>query len=176
MDAQAHGRPSRSGYCYPRKAIESRKSTGTVIHTYEIDQKQTLRRNNNKIFVVVPVSSELSVRERKVRAKTFLLAISEDEGMTFSFMDGDSLRDNQARMSIVPDLPQDLPLPSTDGFLLAKFVRSTSLAHRLPPPGIKRAMPVLQVAPEQSMDPALPGSWLRCNRADAPRQWPHHRC
>jgi hypothetical protein len=62
-------------------------------------------------YVVVPYETELKVLGSKTTAKSFLLAISEDAGKTWTFVDGAGLRDPAKRKRLLPNLPDSLRLP-----------------------------------------------------------------
>lgn len=44
-------------------------------------------------------------------AKSYLLAISSDQGKTWTFMDGGNLVDPKMREKLVPNFPEKLKLP-----------------------------------------------------------------
>ena len=67
-------------------------------------------RSNGKLFSVVPTSLTMAAPDVRITQRSFMLAISTDEGNAWTFLSGSQLT-KEIRAQIIPDLPPDLKLP-----------------------------------------------------------------
>ena len=94
------------------KALEPLKTQGISIANYTVSSEIVVRQVGQKIFAVLPTTLDLRYPGRTMRTEGFLLAVSEDAGQTYSFIDGAGAAKNRSVLKqIIPDLPDDLALP-----------------------------------------------------------------
>lgn len=95
------------------KALEPMKSQGITIADYKISRDVKIRNAGRNIFVVVPTVLDLNYQGRITRTDSFLLAISEDAGRTFTFLDGSGAAKNRSMLKrLLPNLPDDFEIPT----------------------------------------------------------------
>lgn len=94
------------------KALEPMKTQGITIANFTVSKDIVVRQVGQKIFAILPTTLDLRYPNRTMRTEGFLLAVSEDGGKTYTFIDGAGAAKNRAVLKqILPDLPEDLPLP-----------------------------------------------------------------
>lgn len=75
-----------------------------------IEAPSQLVKAEKRTFAIVPQTVTVKVPEGRLMLKSFLLAVSPDDGKTWRFVDGVEL-DRQKALTIFPDLPETLQLP-----------------------------------------------------------------
>ncbi len=94
-------------------ALEPMRKQGITIANYTVSSNVTIRQVGQKIFAVIPTTLDLKYPNRTTRTESFLLAISDDGGRTYSFIDGSGAAKNRNMLKVVlPDLPDDMVLPT----------------------------------------------------------------
>lgn len=95
------------------KALEPMKAKGITIADYKISRDVNIRRQGKDIYVVLPTVLDLNYQGRIMRTDSFLLAISEDAGRTFTFLDGSGAAKNRSMLKrLLPNLPDDFTIPT----------------------------------------------------------------
>ena len=95
------------------KALEPMKYQGISIANYTVSKDVVVRQVGQKVFAILPTTLDLKYPNRTTRTDGFLLAVSEDGGKTYTFIDGAGAAKNRAVLKqILPDLPDDLTLPA----------------------------------------------------------------
>ena len=95
------------------KALEPMKTQGISIANFSVSKDVVVRQVGQKVFAILPTTLDLKYPNRTMRTDGFLLAVSEDGGKTFTFIDGAGAAKNRAVLKqILPDLPDDLALPA----------------------------------------------------------------
>ncbi len=93
-------------------AVNQFRAQGVTVAAYTVHENVTLRRVGRKVFGIVPTAMDLAVSGRLLRSDNFLIAISEDSGRTFTYLDGAAAtKEPAAFKKLLPDLPSDLVLP-----------------------------------------------------------------
>lgn len=86
------------------------KSRGISFGLIEFGQPQQTIAANGKVFSIVPQTVVLTAPDSKITQKSFLLAISEDSGATWTFLDAAGLNP-ETISQVVPELPSTIKLP-----------------------------------------------------------------
>ncbi len=95
------------------KAMEPIKEQGATITAFTVSENIVVRNLGTKIYAVVPTTMDLDFPNRLLRVDSFLLAISEDSGRTFTFLSGSAVaKDKQLFKRVLPDWPDDFILPA----------------------------------------------------------------
>jgi len=73
----------------------------------------------DKQFAIVPMTVRVQVSDGTLRSKGFLVAVSEDRGKTWTFIDGAGLvrepgKEREKLAQILPDFPPQLSLPAPE--------------------------------------------------------------
>ena len=94
------------------KALAPLKQQNITIASFTVSNSVTVRQVDRKIFAVLPTTLDLNYQGRIMRTDSFLLAVSEDAGQSFSFISGSEATKNRDMLKrIIPDLPNDLAFP-----------------------------------------------------------------
>lgn len=100
-----------------RSGTEDMKAHGSAILGAEVSEPPEVVTANDKQFAIVPITVRVQVPEGTVRANSFLVAISEDHGKTWKFIDGAGLHkasggERETLTQIIPAFPAQLSLPA----------------------------------------------------------------
>ena len=95
-----------------KTSMDELKSKGLTITSADFGEPSQPMRSNGKLFSVVPTSTVMTLRKphARITQKSFMLAMSLDEGVSWSLTDGTVVMPD-ALSVLVPDLPPDLRLP-----------------------------------------------------------------
>ena len=74
-----------------RRRTEDMKARGTVILGVEVDEPTEVVTSGDKQFAIVPTTTRVQVSVRTLHSKGFLIAVSEDRGKTWMFIDATGL-------------------------------------------------------------------------------------
>jgi hypothetical protein len=96
-----------------RRGTEDMKSHGSAILGAEVAEPKEVIASGERRFAIVPMTVRVKVPEGTLRSKGFLLAISIDEGKTWTFIDGAGLT-KEKLAQLFPDIPSQLTLPSKE--------------------------------------------------------------
>jgi hypothetical protein len=99
-----------------RRGSEDMKAQGSAILGAEVSEPKKVVTAGDKQFAVVPMTVRLQVPDGTLRSKGFLIAISEDRGKTWTFIDGAGItkepgKEREKLAQVVPDFPTQLSLP-----------------------------------------------------------------
>ncbi|MDP9100050.1 MAG: sel1 repeat family protein [Verrucomicrobiota bacterium] len=94
-----------------RQAVEDMKDHGVTILGIEVSEPKRVVAANNKLFAVVPQVVRMEGAKKKGHANGFLIAVSEDAGKNWTFIDGAGLQETATLAQILPDFPAELSLP-----------------------------------------------------------------
>jgi hypothetical protein len=83
---------------------------GDVILPSEVNEPNEIVTVADKEFAILPYTMRMKAANRTLHTKCFLIAISSDDGRTWTFIDGGPTR--QDLTQLVPDFPAKLPLPT----------------------------------------------------------------
>ena len=96
---------------FTRAAIEQLRDEGDAFKKFEVKEPQTFYTEGANTFIVVPTRFEMMVSKKTVAGESYLLAISSDQGKTWTFLDGSGMHHKEFRKKILPKLPEKLILP-----------------------------------------------------------------
>ena len=94
-----------------RQSIQDLKDHGVSILSVDFSAPERIVAANNKLFAVVPELVHMEGLKKKGHVRGFLVAVSEDAGKNWTFIDGSALTDREALERIFPDFPAELSLP-----------------------------------------------------------------
>jgi hypothetical protein len=100
-----------------RSGAEDMKAHGSAILGAEIAEPREIVTANDKQFAIVPMTVRVQVPEGTLRSNGFLIAVSDDRGKTWKFIDGAGLHktsrnERETLAQILPDFPAQLSLPA----------------------------------------------------------------
>src|SRR5262245_58883842 len=97
-----------------RMKAESKRMSdqGVVIKSCKVGEPGEFVSGGGQTFVVVPTNIEMSAPGVKATVKSYVLGLSPDGGKSWSFIDGNGLRNEAARKELLPNLPEKLKLPA----------------------------------------------------------------
>lgn len=79
---------------------------------YKVADANPFQKEGTKIYAVVPTTLEMTIKNAgRVRSKGYLLGISEDQGKTWTFIDGSGLKSKKERQKVLPEIHNKLKLP-----------------------------------------------------------------
>jgi hypothetical protein len=98
-----------------KAAMDELTAQGLQITECDFGRPRKPIRSNGKLFSIVPTTTvmTLSKAHARIRQKSFMLAISTDNGANWSFTDGTMLTP-AVRLQLFPDLPSQLKLPTPE--------------------------------------------------------------
>lgn len=88
------------------------KAHGSAILPSEVNEPNEIVTVADKEFAIVPYTMRMKGANKTVQAKCFLIAISSDDGRTWTFIDGGPTK--QQLSELVPDFPPKLSLPTCE--------------------------------------------------------------
>jgi hypothetical protein len=99
-----------------RSGTEDMKAHGSAILGAEVSEPKEVVTAGDKQFAIVPITVRVQVPDGTVRSNSFLVAISEDRGKTWTFIDGAGLHktsggERESLAQILPAFPAQLSLP-----------------------------------------------------------------
>jgi hypothetical protein len=93
------------------KLMKTLKDQGFSFKKYTVGKAEKPVLDEKRAYVVIPTSLEMKTPDATVVTNSYLLAISEDKGKTWTFADGAGLSNPTQRKLFFPDLPEALKLP-----------------------------------------------------------------
>ena len=102
-----------------RRGSEDMKAHGSAILGAEVSEPKEVVTAGDKQFAIVPMTVRVQVPDGTLRSKGFLIAVSEDRGKTWTFIDGAGLvrepgKEKEKLAQILPDFPSQLSLPARE--------------------------------------------------------------
>ena len=102
-----------------RRGSEDMKAHGTAILGADVSEPKEVVTSGNKQFAVVPMTVRVQVPDGTLRSKGFLIAVSEDHGKTWVFIDGAGItkelgKEREKLAQVLPDFPTQLSLPARE--------------------------------------------------------------
>ncbi len=86
------------------------RAKGIDIESTKVEAPARLYTRGQQTFALVPMTIHLTVPGGRLIQESFMLGISSDRGVKWTFVDGAKLNDPRAK-DILPPLPADLTLP-----------------------------------------------------------------
>lgn len=102
-----------------RRGSEDMRAHGSAILGAEVSEPKEVFTAGDKQFAIVPMTTRVQVPDGTLRSQGFLIAISEDRGKTWTFIDGAGLvrepgKEKEKLAQILPDFPPQLSLPARE--------------------------------------------------------------
>ena len=102
-----------------RRGSEDMKAHGSAILGAEVSEPKEVVTANDRQFAIVPMTVRVQVPDGTLHSKGFLIAVSEDHGKTWTFIDGAGLmrepgKEKEKLAQVLPDFPPQLSLPSRE--------------------------------------------------------------
>jgi hypothetical protein len=92
-------------------AMDKIKAQGVALKSFTAGTPGSFETEGSNTFVVIPTEMEMTFPMGKIKGKSYLLGISPDGGKTWTFADGNGIRNASMRDKILPKLPAKLKLP-----------------------------------------------------------------
>jgi hypothetical protein len=93
-----------------QSGMEQMKAQKISIVSYKVEAPAEVVGSGSDHAAVVPATLEMKGPGMKLKQKSYLLAISSDDGKSWSFVDGSDLDDEKVKL-ILPNPPSGLKLP-----------------------------------------------------------------
>ena len=93
-----------------KTSMANMKKAGYIVKGNAIAAPTGIADGGDSIFAIVPETTEMTVPAGKVTRKSYLIAISSNEGSTWTFVDGAGV-DEKNLKTFLPDFPDELKLP-----------------------------------------------------------------
>jgi hypothetical protein len=93
-----------------RHGTQDMKSRGSEIVAADVAEPKEVFTAEDKRFAVVPMTLHIKVPQGLLRLNGFLLAVSTDQGKTWTFIDGAGLT-REKLLQVFPDFPSELTVP-----------------------------------------------------------------
>lgn len=100
-----------------RRTSEDMKARDSAILGAEVGEPNEVVTVGDKKFAIVPMTVRVRVPDGTLRSKGFLVAVSEDRGKTWTFIDGAGLepgKEKEKLAQVLPDFPPELSLPARE--------------------------------------------------------------
>jgi len=102
-----------------RRGSGDMKAHGSAILGADVSEPKEIVTAGNKQFAIVPMTVRVQVPDGTLRSKGFLIAVSEDRGETWTFIDGAGLtrepgKEREKLAQVLPDFPPQLSLPARE--------------------------------------------------------------
>ena len=102
-----------------RRGSEDMKAQDSAILGAEVSEPEKVVTAGDKQFAIVPMTVRVQLPAGTLRSKGFLIAVSEDRGKTWTFIDGAGLvrepgKEKEKLAQILPDFPPQLSLPARE--------------------------------------------------------------
>jgi hypothetical protein len=94
-----------------KSGMEAMKAQGMSIDTYKIEAPTGTIASGDDLTAIVPTLLQMSNKSQKITQKSYLLAISSDNGKHWTFVDGAGLNDETLK-TVIPNPPKELKLPA----------------------------------------------------------------
>lgn len=92
-------------------AIQKMQADGFVIQSLTVGKPGPMLSEGTNSFVVLPTALEMTVPRALLKSKSYLLAVSNDKGKSWKFVEGAGLAMKEMRDRVLPTLPATLKLP-----------------------------------------------------------------
>lgn len=102
------GREKALGYV--EKQIDAMKEQGISIVSFTAGDPSEIKPGGSELFAAIPTVMEMKAPQMKITGKSFLVAISQDQGKSWTFADGANLTP-EIMKAMFPKFPPDLKLP-----------------------------------------------------------------
>jgi hypothetical protein len=102
------GREKALGYV--EKQMNAMKEQGISIVSFTPGDPSEIKPGGSELFAAIPTIMEMKAPQMKITGKSFLLAISQDQGKTWTFADGANLTP-EIMKAMFPKFPPELKLP-----------------------------------------------------------------
>jgi hypothetical protein len=92
-------------------SVEEMKKSNVSITAFSVEPPtETVEAGTDRV-AIVPTSISLKLPDKKIKQRSYLLAVSSDAGKTWTFVDGAGL-DDQTLVQVVASVPKDFKLPA----------------------------------------------------------------
>ncbi|SMP73139.1 hypothetical protein SAMN06265222_11631 [Neorhodopirellula lusitana] len=95
-----------------RDALKAMQAKGIKIDAYNVSGVRQIVEENGKHFAIVDTSLSLTSPGGMLTTSGYLLGISTDGGRSWTYLDGNGVKDEKLRARVLPDLPRSLVLPA----------------------------------------------------------------
>lgn len=92
-----------------RKGMADLKDQGFNFDAGTVEAPKAIREADGKAYAVVPTTINISFDKGTLKAQSYLLGVSSDDGKTWTFLDGSP--GPEAIRKLLPDIPEALELP-----------------------------------------------------------------
>src|SRR5207248_2631782 len=92
-----------------RRGSEDMKAHGSAILGAEVSEPKEVVTVGDRQFAILPMTVRVRVPDGTLRSTGFLIAVSEDHGKTWTFIDGAGLKEKLVQ--VLPEFPPQLLLP-----------------------------------------------------------------
>src|SRR5204862_5262728 len=89
-----------------RRGSEDMKAHGSAILGAEVSEPKEVVTVGDRQFAILPMTVRVRVPDGTLRSTGFLIAVSEDHGKTWTFIDGAGLKEKLAQ--VLPEFPPQL--------------------------------------------------------------------
>ena len=97
-----------------KSASDRMESQGVKILSQSADSVSEVVTAGDELHAVVTTKLELQVPGGRVSQKSFMIAVSSDEGASWTYLDGPQLSDETSRQAILPNFNAELVLPKQE--------------------------------------------------------------
>jgi len=115
--AQLGGR--RRAIAAMKTAMNEMNAKGYQFAGFEFDEPDPPVGSNGQLFAVVPETITIAMRNATATQESFMLAISQDDGVTWTFVDGGTLTPADISQ-LFPNLPSRLRIPKPGRLVIHK--------------------------------------------------------
>jgi hypothetical protein len=102
------GRDKALGYV--EEQLNAMKEKGISIVSFTAGDPSEIKAGGSELFAAIPTTIEMKAPQMKITGKSFLVAISQDQGKSWTFADGANLTP-EIMKAMFPKFPPDLKLP-----------------------------------------------------------------
>jgi hypothetical protein len=95
---------------FVEKQMNAMKEQGISITSFTVGDPSGIKTGGSDLFSAIPTTLEMKTPQAKITAKSFLLAISADQGKSWLFADGTGLTPELMK-TLFPKFPPELKLP-----------------------------------------------------------------
>ena len=94
-----------------KSGMDELNKAGMTIISYKIEAPAEAISVGDDLAAIVPTSLEMKSKTDKITQRSYLLAVSSDNGKHWTFVDGAGLDDEKVKV-IIPNPPKELKLPA----------------------------------------------------------------
>ena|ERR1700756_3651655 len=101
-----------------RRGSEDMKAHASAILGAKVSEPKEVVTAGDKVFAIVPMTVRIQLPGGTLHSKGFLIAVSDDHGKTWTFIDGAGLvrepgkeKEKEKLAQVLPDFPHQLSLP-----------------------------------------------------------------